>query len=214
MRLLHLECGFPNPLKDNWSLSTVLRGVKGEHNKPHNQLQMMPITPDILRSIHTYLDLSQNIDKAFWAACVCSFFTFFRKCTLFPVNSIHNCDTELCRKDAKFNDHHVVITVKHTKTIQFKERLLQVPVPCISKSVLCPVAAVKAVIAIITSNTTKSSDVLVHSTSGTIPSPDSTALHTYAEIDPDGMWISSLSFLSALIPTWWGQVLPWHVVFL
>ena len=139
--LLHLDCGFPNPLKDNWSLSTVLRGVKREHNKPPNQ--MMPITPDILRSIHTYLDLSQNINKAFWAACVCSFFTFFRKCTLFPVNSSHNCDTELCRKDAKFNDHHVVITVKHTKTIQFKERLLQVPVPCISKSVLCPVAALR-----------------------------------------------------------------------
>jgi hypothetical protein len=109
VRLLHLESGCLNPLQGNWSLSTVLRGIGREHSKPPNQ--MMPITPEILRSIHYKLDLGQNVNKAFWAACICCFFTFFRKSNLLPASTNQICSVEICRKDITFNRDNVVIYV-------------------------------------------------------------------------------------------------------
>jgi hypothetical protein len=141
VRLVHLECGYDNPLHHNWTVTTVLRGIKRDHGSPPNQ--MMPITPQILRSIHSKLDLSRNVHRAFWAACVCCFFTFFRKSTLLPLNTTHDCSTEICRRDVTFHPNNAVINVKHTKTIQFGQRQLQVPIPCVPESVLCPVTAIK-----------------------------------------------------------------------
>ena len=138
---MHQEFGLPSPLQDNWSLSVVIRGIHRDLGKPPKQ--MMAITPQILTNMHSKLDFSQNINTAFWAACLVGFFTFFRKSTLLPDSNQHNCDKELCRSDITFNPNNVIIHVKHSKTIQYGERVLQVPVPAVRNPVLCPVTALK-----------------------------------------------------------------------
>jgi hypothetical protein len=126
---------------ENWSLSTVLRGIHRDLGRP--QKQMLAITPDVLKAMHSKLDRSQNKNRAFWAACLVGFFTFFRKSTLLPLSADHPRFADLRRSDAAFNANDIIITVKHSKTIQFGERTLQVPVPCVQDSVLCPVTAMK-----------------------------------------------------------------------
>ena len=77
MRLLHLEHGLKNPLEDNWYVSSILKGVK--RVKGDNQSQKLPITLDILGKIFLTLNLLSSFDRAFWAACLVGFFSFFRK---------------------------------------------------------------------------------------------------------------------------------------
>ena len=139
IRLLHLESGFQNPLSNNYQLSSVLKGARRELAAPPRQ--MAPITPQILKSIYQKLDLSQPILAAFWAAALVAFYSLFRKSTLLPVSNYHNCKTELCRKDYRKIQTTWVLNVKHTKTLQYSNKLLQIPLPEIPGSVLCPIGA-------------------------------------------------------------------------
>ena len=141
IRIMHLESGLANPLLDNWYLHTVMRGLKHDRNRPPRQ--KLPITLSILQSISAHIDLSSLFFKAFWAACLCAFFTFFRKSSLVPSSSNHDCATELCHSDVTFYESEAIITAKHSKTIQCRERLLRVPIPRIPNSDLCPVTALQ-----------------------------------------------------------------------
>jgi hypothetical protein len=54
VRLLHLESGHPNPLENNWQSRTLLNGIKRVKGDLVNQ--KLPITVQILKSIHSVLD--------------------------------------------------------------------------------------------------------------------------------------------------------------
>lgn len=67
IRILHLQNGLPNPLQDpllNWRYHMILRGIQREHGQPTRQ--KLPITPHILRSIKTQLNLNLSADLTFW----------------------------------------------------------------------------------------------------------------------------------------------------
>ena len=144
IRLLHLESGFPNPLHHNFYLSSLLRGIRRNLSTPPKQ--KLPMTPSILLSMYTQLDLSNPIMVSFWAASLVAFFCFFRKSTLLPNSSVHNCSTQMCVSDVTISDSLALIKVKHTKTLQFRDRLLQVPLPLIPGSPLCPVTPLRSLL--------------------------------------------------------------------
>ena len=142
IRIIHLENSLPNPLEGNWYLSSVTRGINRQKGTTPNR--KLPITVDILKLMWSKLNHKDSFQATFWAACVCAFFTFFRKSTLLTKSeSSHDCNKDLCRSDLTFTSEGAVITVKHTKTIQCHERLLQVPIPLIQGSVLCPIRALQ-----------------------------------------------------------------------
>ena len=63
--------GFDNPLKENWFLNSILKGigtVKGLSVK-----RKLPITPQILLNIKQKLNLNNPKDAVFWAACLVAF---------------------------------------------------------------------------------------------------------------------------------------------
>lgn len=140
VRLMHLEAGLPNPMENNWYLDIIKKGIKRVHGAPPKQ--KLPITADMLMSMRQCVDTSKPFQLAFWAACVVAFFAFFRKSTLLS-SSNHDPSKNLCRKDVEFTDTGAIITVRHTKTIQFGQRLLRVPLATIPGSPLCPVNALK-----------------------------------------------------------------------
>jgi hypothetical protein len=81
LRILHLDLNMDNPLKDNWFLNTVLKGIRRDN--PRSPRRKLPITPDVLLSIKRILDMDKPVDIMFWAACSVAFFGFFRKSNLF-----------------------------------------------------------------------------------------------------------------------------------
>ncbi|XP_066298120.1 integrase/recombinase xerD homolog [Branchiostoma lanceolatum] len=147
VRVLHQEAGLANPLHDNWLLQTTLRGIRRIHGDCVTQ--KLPITPDILRAMYLQLDFTQAKHVVFWAACLVGFFSFFRKSNLLPKTAkTFDPVKHLCRKDFRFFEWGAVITVRWSKTIQFRERTLQIPIPRVNGSPLCPTAALEKAFAL------------------------------------------------------------------
>ena len=140
IRIMHLEWGLPNPIQDNYPISSLLRGMRrslGDHVQPK-----LPITPEILRLLLKQLDLSCPLDANVWSICLLLFYGLLRKASVLP-NTTHNLDPNkiLCREDVKFHQWGIMVTIRTTKTIQFQERSLIIPIPRHQGSSLCPVNA-------------------------------------------------------------------------
>ena len=137
---MHLEAGFPNPLLSNWYLASILKGLK--RLKGDSTRQKLPITCHILQGILRVLDLSCPFDITFWAACLVGFFSFFRKSNLLiPSTEKFDPQKHLCRADVQFHPSGVILLVRWSKMIQFRQRTVQIPLLHIAKSPFCPSSA-------------------------------------------------------------------------
>lgn len=147
IRVMHLEAGLTNPLPSFFNLERTLRGIKRVKGdvQPNRKLA---VTPDILAKIIRRLDLFSPTNLAFVAAMLVAFFGFLRKANVCPVKDNGNPAEDLspvCRGDFEFaSDLSVVwLHLRKTKTIQFGQRTLRVPLPHIPGSILCPVTALR-----------------------------------------------------------------------
>ena len=76
----------------------------------------------------------------------CLFFSLLRKSNLVPTtlaDVASNSAPHLRMCDVSFQHDHCILHVYKTKTIQFRQRALQIVLPFIPHSVLCPVSALK-----------------------------------------------------------------------
>ena len=138
VRLLHLNAGLVNPLKDNFEIVMLRRGITRKLGRP--PLQKLPITIVILRKMYGVLDMSIPTDLAFWTACLIGFYGLFRKSTLLPISSSSVSPAHLIRDDVhSLTKTSCLLRVRHTKTIQFGQRVILMPfVSCVDET-LCPV---------------------------------------------------------------------------
>ncbi len=140
VRLLHLEWGLPNPLVDNFQLSCVLKGIRREVGD--RVVRKQPITPDLLLSILASLDVSVVVDAQVWAACLLMFYGLLRRSNVMsPSLAAFVAAKHLRRTDIIFNKTGICLLIRWTKTIQFKERTLQIPLPRRPGHPLCPAQA-------------------------------------------------------------------------
>ncbi|MES9884144.1 MAG: hypothetical protein ABW185_25135, partial [Sedimenticola sp.] len=117
VRLVHLEAGCRNPLEGNWYVSSILKGVR--RVKGSAVTQKLPITPPILRAIFTVINLNSSLDRAFWAAALVAFFSFFRKSNLLiPSDFLFDPNRHLCATDVTFSQEGAVLRVRWSKVIQ------------------------------------------------------------------------------------------------
>ena len=120
INVLHRHFGYNVTFQDVFSIRLIIRGLRRILGDA--QEQKLPITPKILLQIHPQLAAAS--DSGFWAAMLIGFYTFFRKC------------------DTLIRPWGLVICVRWSKTIQFRERQLLIPVVRFSKGhPLCPVQA-------------------------------------------------------------------------
>ena len=135
VRLVHLENGFPNPLDSHFA--TNLK--KGTRRLLGDQVsRKLPITPSVLMAIFSQLVFTNSLHVSFWAACTVAFFSFFRKSNLLPESPKGSKHPYLTRGDISFSAQGAVVSVQWSKTIQYKQRSLVVPLPLIANSPLCP----------------------------------------------------------------------------
>jgi hypothetical protein len=141
VRILHCEAGLANPLSDNWDLKMVKKGVSRQLGSP--PIQKMPITIEILLKLYATLDLTDPFEISFWAACLVGFYGILRKSTLLPKNSRISPIDGLIRSDLiNLQLDSFVLRVRHSKTIQFGQRVLQIPFVRCPNSMICPVSAI------------------------------------------------------------------------
>lgn len=139
--LLHREMGLPNPLSDNWLVSSLLRGVRrvcGVPPKPR-----LPFTIPLLMKLRSRLNLNSSKQASFWAICLVAFFGLFRKAHLLPESeATFNPERMFTRSDFTFTPSCVFILVRWSKTIQLGQRTVTIPLMAMPGSPLCPVTAV------------------------------------------------------------------------
>ena len=138
--LLHKEFGLNNPLTDNSVINSLLMGIK--RVKSDSAKQKLPITADILKGIFNLLNINNGYDASFWAICLVAFFGLFQKSHLLPVSGkLYDPNKQFSRSSFLFYSSGALIKVKWSKTIQFRDRVVSIPLPSIPGSPLCPVRA-------------------------------------------------------------------------
>ena len=101
----------------------------------------MPITRILLLHVVFLLDTSNPLQAAMRVLFLVAFFSFLRKSNLVTQSASVISPKVLRRSDFHLSPHGAFLNICATKTIQFFQRALCVPLPSIQGSPLCPVVA-------------------------------------------------------------------------
>ena len=152
IRNLHLEQGLPDPLLHATGLRRLLWGIKRTlGTSPDSRL---PITPSILRTFRTLLDLHFYDHTVLWAGILTAFFGFLRSSELLALKH------EYVRRQSEA----YAVRIRSSKTDPFRSGASIRLMPSGEKS-LCPVEALGA----LKRRCTASSGPLRTFSDGTIP---------------------------------------------
>ena len=142
VRILHLEHGLEDPTKNNFHLATTVRGIR--RCKGCTVSQKQPMTPAMLLAIKSHLNLTDPVHATFWAVCLTGFFGLLRKANMLLKGvTKFNPLKHLRRSDIVFYPGWAIVINRWSKTIQFSQRLLTVPLPLIPGHPLCPYSALQ-----------------------------------------------------------------------
>ena len=115
---------------DDYRVSSTLKGIR--RDKGDAPRQAPPLLPSML--IKIFAGLTENAGHVSWrAAVLCSFRALLRKC------QVTSSDSMLLRRDFTMLDWGMIIRVRRSKTIQFRERILEIPVASCCNRQLCAV---------------------------------------------------------------------------
>ena len=141
VKMLHIFLGYEYTISDDFHMHLTIRGI--ERIFQHVPQRAKPITPAILKAIHHTSFSFSTLERSVFACGLFLFFTMARIGSILPAS--HRTPTHhfLTRDRVNFSREGILITLLHTKTIQFGERRLHIPLPR-TDSTLCPVAAYSA----------------------------------------------------------------------
>ena len=138
MRSLHEVFGFPPPSADNYLYKLTVNGIRRE--KGHVVKQAFPMTPDILAEISGLVNFNDGVQFAVWIAVLSGFYLMFRKSNLVPDTCIgFDMGKQLVRQNLVRMKDCYTTRVYWSKTIQFHNRCLEVPMLLNPDHSLCPV---------------------------------------------------------------------------
>ena len=138
--ILHLKHSYADPTKDNFYLATTLRGIWCIQGLTVSQKK--PITPQMLLAFQCHVNLVDPLHATFWAVCLVAFFGLLRKANLLSKGlTCFNPLKHLWCRDIFFFNDWVIIVNRWSKTTQFSQQLLTIPLPRILQHSLCPYTA-------------------------------------------------------------------------
>ena len=128
--------------ESDYVIDGVLQGLKRQQQ--HTPRRALPITLELLKRIRPLLNLEMGCDLAFWSAMLTAFHGLFRKASMCP-RSLAKYDPvkDFSRAKVDFpeNSNMALLLVTWSKTIQFAERTLFVPLLENARDPdLCPVS--------------------------------------------------------------------------
>ncbi|XP_019640669.1 PREDICTED: uncharacterized protein LOC109482402 isoform X3 [Branchiostoma belcheri] len=145
--------------------------MKGLRKKlQHRPRQHTLVDVALLTRLHGCFNHDTQKDAAVWAALLFCFFTFFRRSNV-VLDSKTSFDPKrhLQRKDVLTSPSGLLVYTKWSKTLQHRERVLQIPLVPIPDSVLCPVSAYQHMCTLIPASPDSPAFVLPSSTNTARP---------------------------------------------
>ena len=128
VKYLHEAYGHKFP-SNNFNLDTTLQGLKRRLAK--TPFFVMPINPRILLSMYELLDMSKPCDLALWCSFLVAFYGLFRKGNIVPEAGPLDPRQTLTRDHITLDKVNKIVYIRVTfsKTIQFCQRDLIIPIP-------------------------------------------------------------------------------------
>ena len=145
VKLLHVFHGFSFGHSDDYLLKLELRGIS--RLDPHVPVRATPVTPHILSSFRRLMDMGEPLHCCVWACSLFLFLTMARLGSILPKTKTTPLHTILTRERVNFSEEGILVTLLHTKTIQFGKRRLHIPL-LRTTSTLCPVQAYEELLAL------------------------------------------------------------------
>ena len=133
---------------DDYLVQCTLRGITRVYGRP--AAQVPPMTIDILLKLRHVLFVRPNEapklrsveDLSWWTTALLLFFSLLRSCHVIPdaIAEGRNPHNEyiLRRSSLSLVNGRITLAVHRTKTIQFHERVLRIPLPILRNHILCP----------------------------------------------------------------------------
>ena len=112
--------------------------------------QKEPITIEILLTLFSQFDFNNHLHVCMCALFLVAFFLFLRISNLVPHKLSDIADPQACHltpSKGTFASQGAFLCITHTKTIPFHEQQLEICLPCIPGSPLCPVTALQQYLA-------------------------------------------------------------------
>ena len=142
VRVFYLERGLPNPLEDAPQLARALKGIR--RTRGDAVKRKLAIDPVMLRQWLGLLDVQRDDgDLVLITAMVIDFYGFFRKSNIAVAGRAAADDTKVIRREdisVDLESYCLWVRVRWSKTIQFQERELRVPIAGVPGDPLDPVA--------------------------------------------------------------------------
>ena len=165
IRSLHVANGYANPLIPGLRLKQTLRGIKRKHFAPPRR--KIPVTFDLLCSIHPFVNFHSRDDVVFWSAITCGPFLLLRAGEF----TVHNNEHFDLSRHLTLNDvtphqspngqHYWTVRIKQSKTDQRHQGVTLYMSH--TNHAVCPTCAMKSNLALqqCRPNTTKDSPLLL-----------------------------------------------------
>lgn len=128
----------------SYRIHLLLRGIKrAQKFQPSSKA---PFTPVELLKIRATLDWKKSLHRSFWACLVIGFWSFLRGGNLLPKSKgdfSPDCHLSSLNMSVDAENKIILFSLKRTKTIQFNERSLVIPLVAINDADMCPITALR-----------------------------------------------------------------------
>ena len=140
LKHFHQFYGFHLGWEQHYSVRLIIKGAKRYLGMQSNRKQA--ITPLMLHRMAFFFDLRIPLHAAMWALSLVAFFSFLCKSNLVVENMCSASSVKVLRcSHLILNENNAYLCILETKTIQFAQHSLNIPLPVIPGFVLCPASA-------------------------------------------------------------------------
>ena len=126
---------FPN-LSDSF-FKFLFKGIS--RSLSHTPTQAQPLSPPVIMSLYKFFDLTSPYEASMWAIIIVGFSMFARLSNLLPASpGVFDPIKQLTRSDVQVAADAVQVTVKWSKVVQCRERIIHTPLYARNGHPMCP----------------------------------------------------------------------------
>ena len=140
MRTCLALMGLEVPDTNDKQMKMFCTGLK--RSMAHAVQQAEPVTPELLVKLSKVVNYKDVVEIIAWTVLLLGFFMFLRKSNLVPdTMDMFNSTQQFCRSDVNLLglDKAMMIEIRWSKTIQFRQKVLRLPVLPVNNKAICPV---------------------------------------------------------------------------
>ena len=140
IRTCHALLGLQVPDIQDRQMQMFIKGLK--RILVHAVKQAEPVTPELLLRLSKVVNYQDDVEMVAWVAVLLGFYMFMRKSNLVPPTmDTYNIQEQFCRADLNITDidSAMMVEVRWSKTLQFKQKILRFPVLPAKNKAICPV---------------------------------------------------------------------------